>query len=201
MMEALKVCMAKDTAKGKVKELMPHQELHSMLLLPPECHTRERRMQPEIPMPPAHVQSAEEIFSAEVPRYLNESQAEAVKKAATQRICLIQGPPGTGKTTTAIEIVTFLLMNDLAACPILVTADSNTAVDNLTKGLALKGIKVVRIGRPESIRDDCKQYALEGQWSELKKAEVVCATCIGSGSDMLEKYRFNTVLVDECTQA
>ena len=35
----------------------------------------------------------------------------------------------------------------------------------------------------------------------MKKAEIICATAIGSGSDMLDKFRFHTVLVDESTQA
>jgi len=36
---------------------------------------------------------------------------------------------------------------------------------------------------------------------KLAEAEVICATCIGSGSDMLSQLRFHTVLIDECTQA
>ena len=35
----------------------------------------------------------------------------------------------------------------------------------------------------------------------LNSAQVICATCIGSGSEMLSKYAFHTVLIDECTQA
>lgn len=35
----------------------------------------------------------------------------------------------------------------------------------------------------------------------LQEAEVICATCIGSGSDMLESLRFHTVLIDEISQA
>jgi len=85
--------------------------------------------------------------------------------------------------------------------PMLVTADSNTAVDNLVKGLGKRGLAVVRVGRPESIREDVKQYALDGRWKELKKAEVVCATCIGASGTTLDKARFGTVLIDECTQA
>lgn len=142
-----------------------------------------------------------ELESNPMPRFLNESQIAALQTAVTNRLTLIQGPPGTGKTTTAVQIVSFLIQLGIIDLPMLVTADSNTAVDNLVKGLAKEGIKVLRIGRPESIRDDVKQYALEGQWSELKKAEVVCATCIGSGGDILERYRFHSVLIDECTQA
>merc|ERR1740121_3497356 len=132
---------------------------------------------------------------------LNKSQVEALTRACTQRITLIQGPPGTGKTTTAVQIVSALVQYGLVELPMLVTADSNTAVDNLVKGIGKRGLNVVRVGRPESIREDVKQYALDGRWKELKKAEVVCATCIGASGTTLDKVRFSTVLIDECTQA
>lgn len=121
--------------------------------------------------------------------------------ACTRRVTLIQGPPGTGKTTTAVQIVAALVQYGLVDLPMLVTADSNTAVDNLVKGIGKRGLSVVRVGRPESIREDVKQYALDGRWKELKKAEVVCATCIGASGTTLDKTRFGTVLIDECTQA
>merc|ERR1740121_1391615 len=132
---------------------------------------------------------------------LNKSQVEALTRACTQRITLIQGPPGTGKTTTAVQIVSALVQYGLVELPMLVTADSNTAVDNLVKGIGKKGLNVVRVGRPESIREDVKAYALDGRWKQLKSAEVVCATCIGASGTTLDKIRFGTVLIDECTQA
>merc|ERR1719271_1979000 len=134
-------------------------------------------------------------------RLLNQSQIEALTRACEQRITLIQGPPGTGKTTTAVQIVSALVNYQPVDTPMLVTADSNTAVDNLVKGVAKEGLKVIRVGRPESIREDVKQYTLDGRWKELDKVEVICATCIGASGATLEKLRFGTVLVDECTQA
>merc|ERR1719271_2307394 len=80
---------------------------------------------------------------------LNKSQLDALCLASTNRLTLIQGPPGTGKTTTAVQIVTALVQYGLADLPLLVTADSNTAVDNLVRGIAKEGLNVVRIGRPE----------------------------------------------------
>lgn len=132
---------------------------------------------------------------------LNVSQIEALLLAQTRRLTLIQGPPGTGKTTTAVQIVAAMVMYNLVDLPILVTADSNTAVDNLVKGIAKQGVNVVRVGRPEAIREDVKQFALDGRWKDMKKAEVVCATCIGCSGTALDKTRFPTVIVDECTQA
>eukprot|EP00930_Biecheleria_cincta_P021623 TRINITY_DN15975_c2_g1_i1.p1 TRINITY_DN15975_c2_g1~~TRINITY_DN15975_c2_g1_i1.p1 ORF type:complete len:1262 (+),score=287.34 TRINITY_DN15975_c2_g1_i1:128-3913(+) len=132
---------------------------------------------------------------------LNQSQLKALTLATSLRLTLIQGPPGTGKTTTAVQIVTALVQYGLVDLPMLVTADSNTAVDNLVKGLGKRGLQVVRVGRPESIREDVKGYSLDGRWKDLKKAEVVCATCIGASGSTLDKARFSTVLIDECTQA
>ncbi|CAK9103175.1 Regulator of nonsense transcripts 1 homolog [Durusdinium trenchii] len=106
-----------------------------------------------------------------------------------------------GKTTTAVQIVAAMVRYGLVDLPILVTADSNTAVDNLVKGIGKTGVNIVRVGRPEAIREDVKSYALDGRWKDLKKAEVVCATCIGASGTTLDKVRFPTVIVDECTQA
>ena len=57
---------------------------------------------------------------------LNESQNVALKKAINSEIFLIHGPPGTGKTTTLAEVI-----KKQKNQKILVTADSNVAVDNL----------------------------------------------------------------------
>ena len=130
---------------------------------------------------------------------------------------MVQGPPGTGKTHSAIEILTQMVRNRLCPFPILATSDSNIAVDNLLEGLANRGVRALRVGRPESIRDDLIEHSLDVQVKQynklynksgpvaanavLKRAEVICATAIGSGSDMMDKFRFHTVLVDESTQA
>ena len=141
----------------------------------------------------------------------------ALTHALTRRLTLVQGPPGTGKTHSAIEILTQMVRNRLCPFPILATSDSNIAVDNLLEGLANAGVRALRVGRPESIRSDLLEHSLDMKAKEyskiynksgsqaanavLKKAEIICATAIGSGSDMLDKFRFHTVLVDESTQA
>lgn len=58
------------------------------------------------------------------------------------------------------------LRYQLVDLPILVTADSNTAVDNLVKGIGKTGVNIVRVGRPEAIREDVKSYALDGRWKD-----------------------------------
>jgi len=220
MLEALKVVLKQpiDLIPYQVKQggdqsaasLLPHRDLRELVLVPHET-TLAKAGKAELPLRAmdfggskarlaSHAIFAEESKHAYA-HTCNASQLEALTLACTLRLTLIQGPPGTGKTTTAVQIVAALVQYGLVDLPMLVTADSNTAVDNLVKGIGKRGLSVVRVGRPESIREDVKQYALDGQWKLLKKAEVVCATCIGASGTTLDKIRFATVLIDECTQA
>jgi DNA polymerase III delta prime subunit len=149
--------------------------------------------------------------------HMNKSQTDALEAALFQRVTLIQGPPGTGKTHTAVALVQMWLRSRTS--PILCTSDSNIAVDNLVDGLSRAGVRVARIGRPEAVRQDLMQYMVESiagiepgcKWSKdqqyqaingvLRRAEVICATCAGAGSDILERFSFQACLIDEATQA
>ena len=51
--------------------------------------------------------------------------------------------------------------------PILATADSNVAVDNLLKGLLDKGIKAIRIGQPVKVRERLREATLAAQMLSL----------------------------------
>lgn len=214
MLEALKVVLKESDEKGGrtdgMSSLQPSAKLRELILVPSDT-TLAKAGKEELPLEAmdhgasvVRQQNIQNFMEESKERHgasLNASQLEALTQACTRRVTLIQGPPGTGKTTTAVQIVTALVEYRLVDAPMLVTADSNTAVDNLVKGVGKKGLGVVRVGRPESIREDVKQYALDGRWKELKKADVVCATCIGASGSTLDKARFGTVLIDECTQA
>jgi len=147
---------------------------------------------------------------------LNASQRNALLAGISQRLTLVQGPPGTGKTHTAISLISLWLRSGQG--PVLATSDSNIAVDNLVGGLAAAGMAVVRVGRPESVRSDLLPHMLESQAARqadrsdreafhhaqvaaLRRAQVVCATCSGAGSEMLGKLTFPSVLLDEASQA
>lgn len=112
---------------------------------------------------------------------LDSSQQEAVCKAlATEDIFLIQGPPGTGKTSVITEVILQILSkypND----KILISSQSNIAVDNvLTKlsGIKLgeRNIKILRIGREEKIEDDARQFEIEK--ALIKWQESICANSL-----------------------
>ncbi|RAH15488.1 MAG: hypothetical protein CMB56_003125 [Methanobacteriota archaeon] len=104
---------------------------------------------------------------------LNNSQFEAVMGALTQRLTLIQGPPGTGKTYTAIEILSVMVKHKVG--PILATADSNVAVDNLLQGLLQKGINAVRIGQPVKVREKLRESTLTAKMSHHSLNEDIDA--------------------------
>ncbi|WP_100407481.1 DEAD/DEAH box helicase [Bacillus solitudinis] len=105
---------------------------------------------------------------------LNEFQQEAVKGAVSaEDLYVIQGPPGTGKTTVISEIC---LQNARAGLRTLVASQSNLAVDNaLGRLLANKDIRILRVGRTESIEEEGKRFIEEnvGQyWKDHTLKEV-----------------------------
>jgi predicted DNA helicase len=79
---------------------------------------------------------------------LNNSQREAISRAlASKDFFLIHGPFGTGKTRTLIELI---LQEVKRGGKLLVTAESNMAVDNILEGLDGK-VECVRLGHPQRV--------------------------------------------------
>ncbi|TWT25264.1 ATP-binding protein [Planomicrobium sp. CPCC 101110] len=105
---------------------------------------------------------------------LNEFQQQAVSGAVSaEDLYVIQGPPGTGKTTVIAEIC---LQNAKKGLKTLVASQSNLAVDNaLGRLLANKDIRILRVGRTESIEEEGKKFIEEnvGQyWKENTLKEI-----------------------------
>jgi len=134
---------------------------------------------------------------------LTPTQRRAVERAMVEQLSLIQGPPGTGKTHVAVAIIMawaekYAPMGER----ILAVADSNVAADNLYTRLEARGVQnIVRVGQGKEVGT----MVGDQLWQAVKTANVVIATCIGSGMEMLEsrgtaKY-FQRVVIDECTQA
>ena len=144
---------------------------------------------------------------------LNCSQQKAIKAALTQRVTLIHGPPGTGKTLLACQIVNLLCYQLSDKEFILVTAETNMAVDNLTRKLLEHNIKVVRIGRLDLISNDIHNVTLEEQKvsgndennksvvkSILALNQVIATTCTGAADLAIKELSFPFVVIDEATQ-
>lgn len=79
---------------------------------------------------------------------LNYSQKLSISKAlSSKNFFLIHGPFGTGKTRTLVE---YILQEVKRGKKVLVSADSNMAVDNLVERLSEK-VSHVRIGHPSRV--------------------------------------------------
>lgn len=102
---------------------------------------------------------------------LNESQQGAIA-AITQNepITIVHGPPGTGKTTTLIEAIQQLI---IAGEKVLVSAPSNTAVDNIAKGLIRQGVKVLRVGNTSKVDETIFSHTPEGRLSNSKQQKEI----------------------------
>lgn len=102
---------------------------------------------------------------------LNESQQQAVL-AITQnkKITVVHGPPGTGKTTTLIEAIIQLIRQGEK---LLVSAPSNTAVDNVAKGLIKAGVNILRVGNLGKVDSDIFPFTLEGKLADSKEQKEI----------------------------
>lgn len=104
----------------------------------------------------------------------NSTNVNAIKKAlSTKDIFLIQGPPGTGKSTVITELVCQILKNEPES-KILITSQSNVAVDHVINKIAplIPDKRIIRIGRSEKISDESQNLMLSEQlnkWVEEVK--------------------------------
>lgn len=158
---------------------------------------------------------------------LNRSQRIAVQQACKNNsLTLIQGPPGTGKSKTSACII-HKFLEQHADDKVLAVAETNEGVDNLLAKIieirkSIPEQELLRLGSSTwTVREDLRKYTLESRYAErsqgkrikenkmdskivkgiLKKARVVCTTCISAGSKILENTHFPRVLVDEASQA
>ena len=102
---------------------------------------------------------------------LNKSQQDAIA-AITQNktITIVHGPPGTGKTTTLIEAIIQLIKSGEK---ILVSAPSNTAVDNIAKGLIDQGVKLLRVGNTSKVDEKIFSHTPEGKLNNSKQLKEI----------------------------
>ena len=113
---------------------------------------------------------------------LNQSQLNAVRNSLENNIFYsVQGPPGTGKTYTASFLINEILKGDGR---VLITADSNAAIDNLIRKLVDLDIDVLRIGNPIRVNSDLKKYTLD-----YKTLENVMYKDIELFEKEIEKYK------------
>ena len=93
---------------------------------------------------------------------LNNSQRKAILSALFARdLSLIQGPPGTGKTTVIAELI-WQLIRKMQDQKILLTSESNLAVDNALEKLINSEhtiVKPLRFGNDRRFEEEGKKYS------------------------------------------
>jgi len=90
---------------------------------------------------------------------LNLSQQKAVGAILSADLTtVIQGPPGTGKTHTLSIAIEELVKRGKK---VLITAPSNTAVDNLCKKIADSKISLLRVGNDEKIAAEILPFTID----------------------------------------
>ena len=115
--------------------------------------------------------SLDEIDIKFINSKLNESQRKAVAAILqNDNITIVHGPPGTGKTTTLVEAIEQMI---LVGEKVLVSAPSNTAVDNISKALIRKGVKLLRVGNASKADEEIFSHTPEGKLANAKQQKEI----------------------------
>ncbi|XP_078043010.1 DNA replication helicase/nuclease 2 [Augochlora pura] len=147
-------------------------------------------------------------ISADIIKKLNEDQKRAVLKTmAAKEYILIKGMPGTGKTETLVALIKVL--NALGQS-VLITAHTNSAVDNVLLRLLDEGIDFLRLGS-SSIHPELKPMTESYATAKCRSPNsfdavysnknIVGVTCYGAHHVLLAKRIFDVCVIDESSQA
>lgn len=114
---------------------------------------------------------------------LNDSQKKSVLRALKANdLCMLQGPPGTGKTTVIAELI-WQHIRTMQNSRILLTSETNLAVDNALEKLMngknanpdmarfLTLIKPLRFGKSAKFEEEGKRYSTERIMEWLGKVD------------------------------
>jgi helicase required for RNAi-mediated heterochromatin assembly 1 len=92
---------------------------------------------------------------------LDKSQLRALKRILTKRLAIVQGPPGTGKTHVSVMALKVMLDNMKPGDPpIIVACQTNHALDQLLRHVALFEEKFARLGGRSKDTDIIKKRTL-----------------------------------------
>lgn len=137
--------------------------------------------------PKREIPKCENYFNKEI----DDNQQEAVNKALSLEngeYLVVQGPPGTGKTTVITEIINQILAKNKLV-KILVTSQSNQAVDNVLEKICESEEKIVRFGNDKSkLSEIAKKY----------HEEAVFDKYLQSVKNRLEEDKENYFIQSKC---
>ncbi|XP_015607764.1 DNA replication ATP-dependent helicase/nuclease DNA2 [Cephus cinctus] len=156
----------------------------------------------------AKLPAAVAMNSADILYRLNKLQKRAIiKTIAANEYILIKGMPGTGKTQTLVALIELLAKTGKS---VLVTAHTNSAVDNILLKLLEKDIDFLRLGSSAKIHPALRNNSeasfatycttAEALEAAYKKKNVVGVTCFGANHPLLRRRKFDVCTVDESTQ-
>ncbi|OAL51624.1 P-loop containing nucleoside triphosphate hydrolase protein [Pyrenochaeta sp. DS3sAY3a] len=93
---------------------------------------------------------------------LDKSQSRAVKRMLTRSLAIVQGPPGTGKTYSSVVALRIMLENMFNGDPpIIITAQTNHAVDQIIRHVMEFEPNIVRLGGRSKDEDIKKRTVFE----------------------------------------
>ncbi|GMH33433.1 hypothetical protein BSKO_01267 [Bryopsis sp. KO-2023] len=161
------------------------------------------------PHEPIHCsqQDAADIVSST--EQLNEDQKGAVKAIlSTQELCIVWGMPGAGKTLTTALAIKGLVERGQS---VLVTAYTNSALDNLLLRIDALGLPFLRLGgRRENVHPTIMKHtfgeekfpdvSFSGKKKTLQSIQVIGTTCLGAGHPSISTRTFDVCIVDEAGQ-
>ncbi|MCQ2263392.1 MAG: DNA2/NAM7 family helicase [Bacteroidales bacterium] len=163
----------------KMKEL--NRDLTYYLFHPEELGRKACEMTPKLG------RTYQKDANGDLLRY-NDNQVKAIFNALElSPVSVIQGPPGTGKTTVITEIVFQILARDPRA-KILITSQTNNAVDQVLENLIKNNIQVARLAgitRPKSkiVAKHTMARKLEGWKQEIRKNAIANFTNLDCPSE------------------
>jgi helicase required for RNAi-mediated heterochromatin assembly 1 len=92
---------------------------------------------------------------------LDESQVSALRSILTKELAVVQGPPGTGKTYVSVLALKAILGNmSNGDPPVIVTAQTNHALDQLLRHIAVFEPDFIRLGGRTTDQDVIKNRTL-----------------------------------------
>ncbi|KAJ5035137.1 uncharacterized protein L3040_008396 [Drepanopeziza brunnea f. sp. 'multigermtubi'] len=107
-------------------------------------------------------------FPENISSSMDKSQLKACETMLTKKIALVQGPPGTGKTFVSVSALRVLISNLRPNDPpIIVTAQSNHALDQLLKHVMKFEPNILRLGGQS---DKSNEKILKRTLYELRKS-------------------------------
>ncbi|MDR0941905.1 MAG: protein kinase [Bacteroidales bacterium] len=108
------------------------------------------------------------------PLVYSDNQNKAIRNSLTKSpFSIIQGPPGTGKTTVITEIV-FQILAQKPEAKILITSQTNNAVDQVLENLLKNNISILRLSgitapKVPSIREHTMDRKLSGWKKQVRE--------------------------------